>query len=326
MSHEASHSPRWGVALLNMGGPANTEQVRPFLYNLLSDPHIIGIPIAPVRRMIAARISRKRAPLVIPRYQAIGGGSPILEQTRAQAAALQQQLSVNNYPVVIAMRYSEPRAEDAVKQLVEQGVEHVVALPLYPHASHATTESSLKDFTQAAAKAGLGVHAVGAYPTLPGYIDAMANEIDSRLPYLNNPTVIFSAHGLPQRAVNKGDPYPEHIEQTVQALIERLPEGVAHRLAFQSRLGPVRWLQPYLDETVREVAATGNDLLLVPVSFVSEHIETLYELDVEVRELAKQAGSGRFERIPTVQTDAGFIAGLAELVRKTIENADKDRA
>jgi len=312
--------PRWGVALLNMGGPATTADVQGFLERLLSDPYVTGIPVGGLRRWVARRVAKKRAPLTIPRYQAIGGGSPIRPQTEAQAQAL--SLALEGLPVAAAMRYSAPSADEAAQKLAAAGATHVVALPLYPQYCRATSETSQLDFKRAAAARGLAVREVRSYPALEGFIEAISENIHAILPHLMNPVVIFSAHGLPERMAKKGDPYPGEIHATVRALAARLPAGVPHKLAFQSRLGPVKWLGPYLDEVVRRVATGGQqDVMVVPISFVSEHIETLHELDVEVRAIAEEAGVRRFVRVPTVQTHPAFIAGLAELASRAIETA-----
>lgn len=314
---------KWGLVLMNMGGPADTEGVEAFLSALLGDPHIIGIPFALLRRLIARRIARRRAPLVIPRYQAIGGGSPILAETEKQARALEELLGL---PVEIAMRYTTPRAEEALDKLQKAGVSHVVALPLYPQESRATTRSSLDEILPLAASRGLQVLSVDAYPSMDGFITAMAELIQDRLQKLERPELVFCAHGLPERAAKK-DVYPEHVRQTAEALADRLPERIQWTLAFQSRLGPVRWMKPYLDEVVRDLGKRGiRELIVVPISFVSEHIETLHELDIELRETALEAGIERFERVETVGAHPAFIAGLAEIISKSIERYNAEEA
>ncbi len=315
----------WGVVLLNMGGPRSLDDIEPFLTELLSDPAVTGIPIGFVRRALARRIARKRAPKVAPHYREIGGGSPQVPQTEDQARALEAALADKGWPVTLAMSYSAPRAAQAIGELQAKGVTHVFALPLYPQACGATSRAALQSFTQEAEAAGLQVKPIDGFADLDGFAEAMARQIDARLPYLDHPTLLFSAHGLPQRMVNKGDPYPKQVDATVAAIRQRLPEGIDWTLAFQSRLGPVTWMKPYLDETVAALGAKGvKDIVLVPVSFVSEHIETLYELDIELRTLAEKAGIRRFERIPTVQTDPLFIDGLAERLRRSLREIQQE--
>ncbi len=305
-----------GVALLQMGGPASTEEIRPFLENLFSDPAILSIPVGFIRRMLARRIAKKRAPKVIPRYEAIGGASPILKETRKQAKALEERLGL---PVRVAMRYSFPRAEDAANDLAALGATQVVALPLYPQYCRATSRSSLEDFRRAA-DGRFSLLEIESYPKLPGFLRPMAEDIRKHLGTLDNPVVLFTAHGLPERAVKKGDPYPEEVASTVKALESLLPAGTRTKLAFQSRLGPVKWMKPYLDETVESLGRAGEkELVVVPIAFVGEHIETLHELDIELRELAEASGVERFERVPTVGVHPEFIDGLAELVQTALK-------
>ena len=305
--------------MLQMGGPGTTGEVEGFLYSLLSDVRVTGIPFAPLRRFVARWIARSRAPKVVPNYEKIGGGSPILARTKEQAWALQKELAAEKWPVAVAMRYTAPRSGAAVADLSRKGVTHVVALPLYPQFCRATSESSIVDFRLAAESAGLEVAEVGGYPAADGFIDAMSDEIKKSVRNMRAPTLVFSAHSIPARAAKGGDPYPGEVKKTVEALAERLPRGLEWHLAYQSRVGPVEWLRPYLDECVRELGASGvRDLVVVPISFVSEHIETLYELDHEVRGIAVNAGVERFERAPAVGTHPRFIGALAEIARNAV--------
>ncbi len=308
-----------GVVLLNMGGPQSTAAVRPFLEQLFSDPAILPLPRA-VRLPLARWIARMRASRVVPRYERIGGRSPLVEITRAQARALEQELSGGGgkWHVEPAMRYTPPRAAEALARLRERGAERLVVLPLYPQYSEATTGSSLLDLDRALTRAGMEAlprAVVRSWHDHPGYADALAESVRETLADLSDPVVLFSAHSLPERAVRRGDPYPDHVRATVEAVRERLPR-VRWRLAFQSRAGPVRWIGPGVEQTLGALAREGcGAVVVVPVSFVSDHIETLYEIDVEYRALAERLGIGVFRRVPALNTRPSFIRALADIVR-----------
>ncbi len=309
-----------GVVLLNMGGPESAAAVRPFLEALFADPAILPLP-GVVRRPLARWIARMRAPRVVPRYERIGGRSPLVGITRAQAEALAGELRGGGgaWHVEPAMRYTPPRAAEALARLREKGVDRLVALPLYPQYSEATTGSSLRDLERAMSEAGMAElpwTAVRSWHDHPGYAGALAEAVRETLEGLSDPVVLFSAHSLPERAVRRGDPYLDHVKATVEAVRERLPP-VRWRLAFQSRTGPVRWIGPAVEETLAALAREGcGAVVVVPVSFVSDHIETLYEIDVEYRALAEDLGIGAFRRVPSLNTRPSFIRALAELVRK----------
>lgn len=318
MSDEKNNTNKWGVVLLNMGGPDSLEDIEGFLFNLLSDPEIIGIPMDWIRRMVAKRIAKKRAPHVAPRYKAIGGGSPILKQTEKQAMALAEKLSDINCEVEIAMRYTEPRAFAALEKLKNKGVTKILALPLYPQYSRTTSGSSLNELEECAKNMGLIFEKIKYYPILDGFIEAMSSEMVSAVNTMKNPMVIFVAHGLPLRVAKK-DLYPSHVKQTAEKLATFLRPNTEWQLAFQSRLGPLKWMQPYVTDTVVEHAENGvKEIVVVPVSFVSEHIETLHELDIELKELAFEAGMTAYKRVSTVGDNDKFIEGLADLVREKI--------
>ncbi len=305
------------VFLLNMGGPDSLDAVRPFLQNLFSDPEILRVPgflRGPLARWIAAR----RAPHSAENYRVIGGKSPLAEITLAQARALEGELG-QGYCVHVAMRYWHPRAEEAVRAARERGAREVVALPLYPQFSRATTGSSLGDLEEALAAQGLDAlprRVIRSWEDFPPYVEALAQCVREALAGLEGATVLFSAHGLPVKMVEQGDPYLDQVHATVDAVMARLP-GVPHRLAFQSRAGPVRWLEPSVADELRALAAQGvRRLAVVPVSFVSDHIETLHEIDVEYGELARSLGFEAFVRSPSLNTRPAFIQALAELVRR----------
>ncbi|MDX1774968.1 MAG: ferrochelatase [Desulfobulbales bacterium] len=305
------------VILLNLGGPERLEDVEPFLVNLFSDRMIIRLGPAFMQKIIARFISRRRAPKSAEAYAKIGGGSPLGRITAEQARALEQELSaVGNFKVSVAMRYWHPRAQETLAALHDAGTEHVIALPLYPHYSIATTGSSVADLHEAAKSFAppFEIAALGAWPGQPQYINALAATIKKGAGYFNNEQVqvVYSAHSLPVKFIQEGDPYVEHLKQTIGA-VEKIT-GMAGILCYQSRSGPVEWLSPSPPETLAELAKKGcRNVLMVPISFVSDHVETLYEIDMLYRDLARDLGI-RLERSPSLNTDPEFINGLKELV------------
>lgn len=311
------------VVLLTMGGPQSASEVEPFLRELFRDPTILRAPLGPFRGLLARHIAKKRAPEARAHYDRIGGGSPILANTRAQAEALRAELlrratRPEAAPLLrVALRYTAPRAREVVAELADLGIERIVGWPMYAQACSATGRTSLEELLREVRRAGLvfaGPDWREGYPTLPGLIAAYAGPLREALAAHPKARVLFSAHGLPKRIAAQ-DPYPAQIAQTLSALAAYLPEGLPPLLAFQSRLGPVEWLRPYLDEEVRRLGASGvRELIVVPISFVSEHVETLYELDIELREIARAAGITTFVRLPTPGTQAEFIAGLASML------------
>lgn len=323
---------RIAVVLFNLGGPDSLQAVRPFLKNLFSDPAIIAAP-APVRWFLARLISTRRAPIARKIYEHMGGRSPILQQTETQASALRTAL-VKNAPdhqwhVSIAMRYWHPFAAAAAAEVAQFGPDRIVLLPLYPQFSTTTTGSSAKDWTRAAQAVGLGVptNLLCCYPDDPGFVAAVARLTakgiaDARAHAPDAPLkVLFSAHGLPKRVIDSGDPYQWQVERTVAAIRERLGaalEGAETVICYQSRVGPLEWIGPSTDQVITEAAEAGTALVVVPVAFVSEHSETLVELDIEYRDLAERAGAPAYVRVPAVGTDPDFIEGLAKLTGATL--------
>lgn len=319
------------VVLFNLGGPDRPQSVRPFLFNLFSDPAIISVP-QPWRGLIAWAISLRRAPVAREIYAHLGGGSPLLANTEAQAARLAAVLGGEEacVRVFIAMRYWHPLSDEAAAQVKAFAPDRVVLLPLYPQFSTTTTASSLADWRRAAAAAGLEAptRALCCYPTAPGLIEAVAGLVQQGLSEVArvgdaNPRVLFSAHGLPKRVVARGDPYQWQVERTAAAVVERLglPE-LDWVVCYQSRVGPLEWIGPATDEEVLRAGADGVSVVVVPVAFVSEHSETLVELDIEYRRLAEGAGVPNYVRVPTVAAAAPFIAALADLVRGAAETED----
>jgi ferrochelatase len=308
------------VVLLNLGGPDRIEAVEPFLFNLFNDPAVIRLP-GLLRRPIAKQMARVRAKTARGIYDKLGGGSPLLANTEAQARALEERLGPG-HRVFVAMRYWHPFADEAVRAVKDWGAEDIVLLPLYPQFSTTTTASSAADWRRAARKAGLDApsRAICCYPDEPGFVTAAADEIAKILRSWRGSEakrVLFSAHGLPERIVAQGDPYPWQVERTVSAIRAALGSamaGIDSVLCYQSRVGPMRWIGPSIDAEIRRAGAEKVSLLVVPIAFVSEHSETLVELDVEYKHLAGQVGVPTYLRAPAVSTSDAFIAGLARLV------------
>jgi ferrochelatase len=311
---------RVAIILFNLGGPDRPEAVKPFLRNLFSDPAILRVP-ALLRKPLAAGIAGRRAVAAREIYAKLGGGSPLLPNTVAQAEALRAGLAdlgeVRAFP---CMRYWHPRAEEVAAQVKGFAPERLVLLPLYPQFSTTTTASSLADWQAAAKRAGLMVptSAVCCYPTEPGLIAALADGIRGALAESGSHRVrlLLTAHGLPERIVAAGDPYRRQVEDTAAAVVGALAmPDLDWRVCYQSRVGPLRWIGPATDEEVRRAGREGRGIVMAPIAFVSEHSETLVELDMEYAHLAKESGVPLYRRVPTVSTHPSFIAGLASLVR-----------
>jgi ferrochelatase len=315
---------RVAVVLFNLGGPDRAESVRPFLFNLFNDPHIIAAP-GPLRTMLAWLLSRRRAKVAQEVYAELGGGSPLLPNTEAQAAALDRALADtgnlgDSFRSFIAMRYWHPLSAEAVRAVQAFAPDEVILLPLYPQYSYTTTGSSLRAwFHAAAASLQAPARIVCCYPTEPGFVSAVAALVRpawERASVAGPPRVLFSAHGLPKRVVEQGDPYQAQVEATVAAVVARLAiPGLDWQTCYQSRVGPLEWIKPYAVDEIARAGADRRPVVMVPIAFVSEHSETLVELDIEYRQLALDKGVPRYERVPTVSTHPDFIAGLARLVQ-----------
>ncbi|HTH15685.1 MAG TPA: ferrochelatase [Magnetospirillum sp.] len=305
------------VVLFNLGGPDSLEAVEPFLANLFNDPAIIGAP-GPIRRLLSRHISRKRGPVAREIYAQLGGKSPLVEETAKQAAALEAVLG-EGHKVFVAMRYWHPFASEALAAAKAWGAERVVLLPLYPQFSTTTTRSSLREWRQLAASWQVATEAVCCYPDEPGLVSAIAQLVRAgyqQAERAGRPRILFSAHGLPQRVVDKGDPYPKHVEQTARAVIAALDMGeVDWMLCYQSRVGPLKWIGPSTEEALERAGEDGVPVVVVPIAFVSEHSETLVELDIEYRHRAESLGIPAYVRVAAVGHHPDFIAGLARLVR-----------
>jgi protoporphyrin/coproporphyrin ferrochelatase len=313
---------RVGVVLFQLGGPDTLAAVEPFLYNLFCDPDIIDFPFAKLgRKPLAKLISSTRAKRVQHHYEVIGGGSPLRKFTEMQAIALQRLLRAQHVDAtcVVAMRYWHPFTDEAIEQLQAADVDELVLLPLYPQYSSTTTGSSLNEWNRHAHKLDrLPTHTVSAFYANPAYLDAFIEKIEAALARFEareRPTIVFSAHSLPIAVVDKGDPYQRQIEETVSLLRARAGWRNPWRLCYQSKVGASKWLQPTLRGTLRELAAQGEkELCIVPVAFVSDHVETLGEIDHEGREQAHELGFTRFEMTAGLNDSPKFIAALAELV------------
>ncbi|NJK60993.1 MAG: ferrochelatase [Oscillatoriales cyanobacterium SM2_1_8] len=322
-----------GILLLNLGGPERLEDVYSFLYNLFADPDLLRLPVPPLQKPLAALIAASRSPTTRENYAAIGGGSPLRRITEEQAQALTAALAVRDIPAqtYVAMRYWHPFTEEALNQIEADGIETLVILPLYPQFSISTTGSSLNRLEQLWRQRprlqGVTKIVIRSWHDAPGYLQAMAESIERRITTFHEPDaahIFFSAHGVPVKYVTQyGDPYQAEIENCVDGIMNLLRRRYqrynAHTLAYQSRVGPVEWLRPYTEDAIASIARRGiGDLVVVPISFVSEHIETLQEIDMEYRELAEAAGIHRFERVPALNTDPAFIEALADLVSQAL--------
>ena len=325
-----------GVLLFNLGGPDDLASVEPFLVNLFSDREIIELPGgAWLQPLLARLIAKVRGPSVRRNYASIGGGSPQLRITRAQERALQDRLNeasptTGGFRVFTAMRYSRPASAEALEQIAAAGVSRIVTLTLFPHYSRATTGSSRNEFERALARPEWRRHRfevthIEQYADDPGYLDAMTALVRRAWQRIPEPkregtVILFSAHGLPQKFIDEGDPYVEHTEATRRGILERLRLPNRERLAYQSRTGPVKWLGPGTEEVLEQLGREGvTDVLVVPLSFVSDHIETLYEVDQLFAGTARKAGITGYYRTEALNTEPLFIDALARLVRAHLD-------
>ncbi len=316
---------RVAIVLFNLGGPDKPDSVRPFLVNLFKDPAILRVPFF-VRPLLARLIAYKRVKVASENYALLGGKSPLLELTEAQGRALEAALEAASPGIearcFVAMRYWHPFSDEAARAVRDWNPDRVLLLPLYPQFSTTTTGSSLLAWRDAAARAGLAAPttALCCYYADRGFAEATAAEVhrayDDACAAGPAPRVLFSAHGLPEVIVKAGDPYQHQVERTVAAVVRALGiPGLDWTVCYQSKATPQRWLKPSTDDEVRRAGVDGKPVLVVPIAFVSEHSETLVELDVEYRELAHQAGVPAYYRAPAQNSDPGFIAALAELAR-----------
>ncbi|HEY7724303.1 MAG TPA: ferrochelatase [Anaeromyxobacteraceae bacterium] len=314
------------VFLLNLGGPRNLDEVEPYLYELFSDPLVVDAPLGPLRKVLARIIARRRAPSSREKYRLIGGRSPLVEGTEAQARALAAALGPA-FGVHLAMRCGQPSTAEGVRQALAAGAGRAVALPLYPQWANATTRSSLLELRRRWPRE-LPLAEVCTWHDHPGYLAAVSATVADALGRLppgagERPLVVFSAHGLPLGQVRRGDPYPTYVEASCRGVAERLGLG-DWKVTYQSRVGPMRWLGPDTNEFV-EASSRGRGVVTVPIAFVSEHLETLYDLDVLARQAAERGGAAGYARAAAVGTRPDFVAALADLVRTALRGAPAAR-
>lgn len=321
-----------GVVLLNLGGPDSLDAVEPFLYNLFVDPDIINFPGSfLVRKPLARLISSKRHPRVQEQYKKIGGKSPLKEFTLGQAKLLEEKLN-ETFPakVYAAMRYWHPFTSEVLDEIEKEGIKKVILLPLYPQYSKATTESSVKEWkkqlNERGGLNGLDWTLIEHYYDFPPYLDAFVERINQGLERFpaeqrEKVDILFSAHGTPMKLVREGDPYSGHICETVTAVMNRGGWANPHHLCFQSKVGPQKWLTPSTPKTIEELADKGvKNMLLVPIAFASDHLETLFELGIEYRHLANEKGVGQYEVTEGLNYSEKFIDALAQLVLGKLEH------
>ena len=308
------------IVLFNLGGPDSLENVEPFLFNLFNDPAILNLPKF-IRYPLAKLISKRRAPIARKIYQEIGGSSPILKLTMDQADSLQNLLNTkqNNteYKVFVTMRCWHPRASKTTQDVKKFNPNEIILLPLYPQYSAATSGSSLLEWKETASKNNLDIitKTICCYPEDKKFIKAHSKLIIEKVKNLNNFKLIFSAHGLPEKNIKKGDPYQWQIEQSVKRIMDEIKNiNVDYILSYQSKVGPLKWISPSTEEVIVENSKLKKHLVIVPIAFVSEHSETLVELDIEYEKLARNNGCTDYTRIEALGVNENFIDGLSDLV------------
>ena len=307
------------VVLFNLGGPDKLESVEPFLFNLFNDSAIISIPSF-FRYPLAKLISKRRAPIAKNIYKEIGNKSPILELTQEQAKSLENNLlKKGDYKCFVVMRCWNPRASDVIKKVREYNPEEIILLPLYPQFSASTSGSSINEWNELCKNENYKVKTktICCYPTENNFISSHTSLIKKTLKTLesNNFKLIFSAHGLPESKIKKGDPYQWHVEKTVKEIMSKLKnKNLDHVISYQSRVGPMKWIGPFTDVEIVKYSKEKKGIVIIPVAFVSEHSETLVELDIEYKKLAEKNGCAFYKRVPALGIEENFIKGLAELV------------
>jgi len=315
------------VVLYNLGGPDKPDDIKPFLFNLFNDPMIFGLP-QPFRWMLAKLVSSRRDKTAREIYAHLGGGSPLLQNTRDQADALEAALNIEGeetYRCFVAMRYWHPFCHETLNEVMAQKPDRIVLLPLYPQFSTTTVGSMMRVWDKETSSRNLDipVTALCCYPTDDGFVSAVASSVRdamAELPADEPYRVLFSAHGLPKKIVAAGDPYQWQVEQSTRAVVEAIGQEMDWVNCYQSRVGPLEWIGPSTEDEITRAGKDGKSIVLVPIAFVSEHSETLVELDIEYREVADHAGVKNYLRTPTVGVTPAFIEGLARLVRGNVEN------
>jgi len=310
------------IILFNLGGPDKIENVEPFLFNLFNDPAILNLP-AFIRYPLAKLISNRRAPVAKKIYEELGGSSPILKLTKEQSSALEIKLNQtqteDEYRCFIVMRCWNPRANDVIKNVQLYGPEEIILMPLYPQYSAATSGSSIKEWKDVCKKNNYSIKTgiICCYPTDHNFINAHTKEIIKKIKDLKNFKLIFSAHGLPEKNIKKGDPYQWQVEQSVKKIVETLNnKNLDWVLSYQSRVGPLKWIGPSTEDIIIENSKIGKHIVLVPIAFVSEHSETLVELDIEYKEIADANGCKNYTRVPALGINEDFIKAMSELIIK----------
>jgi ferrochelatase len=316
---------RKAIILFNLGGPDKLENVEPFLFNLFNDPAILNLPTF-LRYPLAKLISSRRTPVAKKIYAELGGSSPILKLTKEQSSALEIKLNQtqkdDEYKCFIIMRCWNPRAKDVIKDVQLYGPDEVVLMPLYPQYSAATSGSSIKEWEDACRTNNYQVKTstICCYPTDQNFIKAHTKEIIKKIKDLKNFKLIFSAHGLPEKNIKNGDPYQWQVEQSVKKIVESLnDENLDWILSYQSRVGPLKWIGPSTENIIIENSKIGKHIVLVPIAFVSEHSETLVELDIEYKEIASANGCKNYTRVPALGINEDFIKAMSELIIKKNE-------
>ena len=306
------------IILFNLGGPDKLENVEPFLFNLFNDPAILNLPTF-LRYPLAKLISNRRAPVAKKIYQEIGGSSPILKLTKEQSGALEiklnQSQAEDEYKCFIVMRCWHPRAYEVIKDVQLFAPDEVILMPLYPQYSAATSGSSIKEWKDVCKKNNYDIKTstICCYPTDQNFINAHTEEIIKKIKDLKNFKLIFSAHGLPEKNIKKGDPYQWQVEQSVKKIVESLDiENLDWILSYQSRVGPLKWIGPSTENMIIENSKIGKHIVLVPIAFVSEHSETLVELDIEYKEIADANGCKNYTRVPALGINENFIKAMSE--------------
>ena len=308
------------VILFNLGGPDKLENVEPFLFNLFNDPAILNIP-AFVRYPLAKLIANRRAPTAKKIYQELGGSSPILKLTEEQSSTLELRLNnediSSKYKCFVVMRCWHPRAENVVDEVINYRPDEIILMPLYPQFSAATSGSSINEWKNICIKKNFKVKTstICCYPTDDNFIQAHKEEILKKIQNLDNFKLIFSAHGLPEKNIKKGDPYQWQVEQSVDKIVKLLNiDNLDWILSYQSRVGPLKWIGPSTEDVIVENSKLGKKIVLVPIAFVSEHSETLVELDIEYKELADKNGCKNYLRVPALGVNKNFIKAMSNLI------------
>ena len=319
------------VILFNLGGPDKLDSVEPFLFNLFYDPAIINLPKL-FRYPLAKIISKRRTPIAKKIYKELGGSSPILKLTRKQSDALEKKLNQNKnkdlYKCFVVMRCWHPRAENVISEIKLYNPDEVILMPLYPQFSASTSGSSINEWKDICIKYNYKVKTstICCYPTDENFINAHVENIKNKIGKNINEKLIFSAHGLPEKNIKNGDPYQWQIEQTVKSIVKKMNiRDLDYILSYQSRVGPLKWIGPSTDDIIIENSKLGKNIIIVPIAFVSEHSETLVELDIEYKKIAEENGCKHYSRVPAIGINENYIKSMSELIlNKEIYKFKKD--